>query len=67
MKPSTLFRGIAALVYHVFIKIVGVFLSVVEIGWFVVKPIAAEMAEWAKRWDGIKVGPGRTSPSRASG
>ena len=51
----TLFLGIAALVYHFFIKIVGVFLFVVEIGWFVVKPIAAEMAEWAKRWDGIKI------------
>ena len=51
----TLFLGIAALVYHFFIKIVGVFLFIVEIGWFVFKPIAAEMTEWAKRFEGIKV------------
>ncbi len=51
----TLFLGIAALVYHFFIKIVGVFLFAVEIGWFVFKPIAAEMAEWTKRWEAVKL------------
>lgn len=49
-----LFLGIAVLVYHFFIKVVGVFLFVVEIGWFVIKPIAMEMAEWKKRASRIK-------------
>jgi len=44
-----LFLGIAALVYSFFIKVVGVLLFLVEIGWFVLKPIAAEIREWHKR------------------
>ncbi|MBI5165434.1 MAG: HlyD family efflux transporter periplasmic adaptor subunit [Magnetospirillum sp.] len=50
----TLFLGIALLVYHFFIKVVGVILFAVEIGWFVVKPIAAEMEEWASRLGTIR-------------
>lgn len=45
----TLFLGIAVLVYHFFIKAVGIVLFAVEIGWFVIKPIAAELMEWRKR------------------
>ncbi|WP_085371774.1 site-2 protease family protein [Magnetospirillum sp. ME-1] len=48
-----LFLGIAALVYHFFIKAVGVLLFAVEIGWFVFLPIWNEVKEWAKRRDGI--------------
>lgn len=49
-----LFLGIAVLVYHFFIKVVGILLFVVEIGWFVVKPIASELAEWRKRLPAIR-------------
>ena len=48
-----LFLGIAALVYHFFIKAVGVLLFCVEMGWFITLPIAREVMEWAKRRDGI--------------
>lgn len=44
-----LFLGIAVLVYHFFIKVVGIFLFAVEVGWFVVRPIAVEIWEWRKR------------------
>jgi putative peptide zinc metalloprotease protein len=44
-----LFLGIAVLVYHFFIKAVGVLLFAVEIGWFVFLPIWNEVKEWAKR------------------
>jgi putative peptide zinc metalloprotease protein len=44
-----LFLGIAALVYHFFIKAVGVLLFAVEIGWFVFLPIWNEVKQWAKR------------------
>lgn len=43
-----LFIGIALLVYHFFIKVVGILLFAVEIGWFVLRPLANEMREW---WD----------------
>ncbi|MGE5475265.1 MAG: HlyD family efflux transporter periplasmic adaptor subunit [Bacteroidales bacterium] len=52
----TLFLGIAVLVYHFFIKVVGVVLFAVEIGWFVVKPIASELAEWKKSAGAIRKG-----------
>ncbi len=48
-----LFLGIAILVYHFFIKAVGVLLFAVEIGWFVALPIWNETKEWAKRRVGI--------------
>lgn len=41
-----LFLGIAVLVYHVFIKAVGVVLFAVEIGWFVILPVWRELREW---------------------
>ena len=44
-----LFLGIAVLVYHFFIKAVGVLLFAVEIGWFVFLPIWNEVKQWAKR------------------
>jgi putative peptide zinc metalloprotease protein len=48
-----LFLGIAALVYHFFIKIVGIGLFCVEIGWFIVLPIAQEFRQWTHRRDRI--------------
>ena len=44
----TLFLGIAALVYHFFIKIVGIGLFLVEIGWFVILPVFQEVKEWRR-------------------
>lgn len=41
-----LFLGIAALVYHFFIKAVGILLFVVEIGWFILMPFYKEIKEW---------------------
>jgi putative peptide zinc metalloprotease protein len=41
-----LFLGIAALVYHFFIKAVGILLFVVEMGWFVLMPFYKEIKEW---------------------
>lgn len=41
-----LFLGIAVLVYHFFIKTVGIVLFVVEIAWFIARPVWAEMKVW---------------------
>jgi putative peptide zinc metalloprotease protein len=50
----TLFLGIAVLVYHFFIKLVGVFLFAVEITWFVARPLASELAVWRRLWPHLK-------------
>ncbi len=44
-----LFLGIALLVYHFFFKVLGIFLFVVEIGYFIVRPIWNEIREWHDR------------------
>jgi putative peptide zinc metalloprotease protein len=41
-----LFMGIALLVYHISFKLLGIFLAAVEVAFFIVKPIAAEVKEW---------------------
>ena len=41
-----LFLAIALLVYHFFFKLLGLFLYLVEIIWFVVKPVGNEMVAW---------------------
>jgi putative peptide zinc metalloprotease protein len=45
-----LFIGVAVLVYHFFIKLVGILLFVVEIAWFIARPIASELKVWKKLW-----------------
>ena len=45
-----LFLGIAVLVYHFFVKAIGIMLFVVEIGWFVIKPLKQEIMAWKPRW-----------------
>ncbi|TFW10315.1 HlyD family efflux transporter periplasmic adaptor subunit [Oxalobacteraceae bacterium OM1] len=50
----TLFLGIALLVYHFFIKAVGIFLFGVEIVWFVLRPIVNEMRTWRTLWPQLK-------------
>ncbi|MBW7900126.1 MAG: HlyD family efflux transporter periplasmic adaptor subunit [Rhodocyclaceae bacterium] len=49
-----LFLGIAVLVYHFFIKAVGVFLFLVEIAWFILMPLAGELRAWRERWPSIR-------------
>lgn len=49
-----LFIGIAVLVYHFFIKLVGILLFAVEMSWFVLRPIAAEMRVWRDNWARIR-------------
>ena len=41
-----LFLGIAILVYAFFIKIVGILLFIVEIIWFIARPVMKEIAHW---------------------
>ncbi|WP_168220498.1 hypothetical protein [Azospirillum thermophilum] len=44
-----LFLGIALLVYAMFFKLLGLFLMMVEIGWFIARPILQELRVWAQR------------------
>jgi putative peptide zinc metalloprotease protein len=48
-----LFIGIALLVYHLFFKLLGVILFVVEMVVFVARPIVAELREWHARRERI--------------
>ena len=48
-----LFLGIAALVYHFFIKALGILLFLVEIVWFIAKPLWSEISAWYSRWPQI--------------
>jgi putative peptide zinc metalloprotease protein len=71
-----LFLGIAALVYHFFIKAVGIFLFMVEIGWFVLLPLRHEIRLWpalllgearsASRWRNARAMLGRNARTRRS-
>lgn len=49
-----LFIGIAVLVYHFFIKLVGIVLFIVEMVWFVFGPIQREIKAWKERWPVIR-------------
>lgn len=49
-----LFLGIAVLVYHFFIKLVGIALFAMEMIWFVFGPIQREVKEWLRRWPAIR-------------
>ncbi|TAN47139.1 MAG: HlyD family efflux transporter periplasmic adaptor subunit [Methylococcaceae bacterium] len=44
----TLFMGIALLVYHFAFKVLGLVLMAVEVGWFIVRPTAAEVYAWTQ-------------------
>lgn len=54
-----LFLGIALLVYHMFFKALGIVLFVVEIWWFLLRPVVREVGEWVSRGRGRKLN-GRT-------
>lgn len=47
------FLAIAVAVYHLFFKLLGIFLFAVEIGWFVARPLIAEFSVWRARRDEI--------------
>ena len=49
-----LFLGIAVLVYHFFVKALGILLFAVEIGWFVMLPLWSEIKAWRLRWPHIR-------------
>ncbi len=44
-----LFFSIALLVFHFFFRALGLFLMLVEIGWFIVLPVVRELLAWFKR------------------
>lgn len=48
------FLGIAVLVYHFFIKAIGILLFIVEIVWFVALPIWNEIKAWRERAEAIR-------------
>lgn len=48
-----LFVGIALLVYHMFFKLLGIILFVVEMTVFVARPVWSELGEWRARRDRI--------------
>ena len=55
----TVFLSIAFLVYHFFIKAVGIVLFLIEIIWFIALPIYTELLVWLKRKDEIVSHPKR--------
>jgi len=55
---AALFIGIALAVYHLFFKLLGIFLMLVELAWFIGLPIWREMQEWWQRR-------GQAQPARA--
>ncbi len=44
-----LFLGIALIVYHFFFKALGIILMIVELAWFIGRPIVLELREWYAR------------------
>lgn len=46
---AALFFGIALAVYHLFFKVLGIFLMLVELVWFIGLPIWRELGEWWQR------------------
>ncbi len=50
-----LFVGIAFAVYHYFFKLLGLFLLVVELWWFILRPIGQEVRVWLKQRSGMNL------------
>ncbi|WP_374523482.1 HlyD family efflux transporter periplasmic adaptor subunit [Hydrogenophaga sp.] len=49
-----LFIGIALMVYHLFFKLLGIVLFVIEIVWFILKPVQSEWRAWRERAGAIR-------------
>ncbi len=48
-----IFIGIAWAVYTFFFKALGIFLMMVEVVWFIVRPAWSELSLWKKRWPSV--------------
>jgi len=48
------FLGLAVLVYYFFFKVLGIILMVVELVWFIWRPIRSELSMWRERKSEIK-------------
>ncbi|WP_170030310.1 biotin/lipoyl-binding protein [Pseudomonas sp. SK] len=46
---AVLFFGIALAVYHLFFKLLGIFLMLVELAWFIGLPVCKELQQWWQR------------------
>ncbi|MCS3841129.1 putative peptide zinc metalloprotease protein [Pseudomonas sp. JAI111] len=46
---AALFFGIALAVYHLFFKVLGIFLMLVELVWFIFLPVLSEWRQWWSR------------------
>lgn len=57
MYRISVFVGIAAVVYHFAIKLVGIILFFVEIIWFIVVPVYQELRAWSERADTVRRSP----------
>ena len=53
----TVFLGIAVLVYHFAVKLVGIILFLVEIVWFILLPVYLELKAWSERADTVRRSP----------
>jgi putative peptide zinc metalloprotease protein len=51
----SLFLGIAAIIFHFAVKVVGVVMMAVEIGYFLVRPVVAEFLVWRRRRSDIHI------------
>jgi putative peptide zinc metalloprotease protein len=51
----SLFLGIAAVIYHFAVKVVGVAMMAVEIGYFLVRPVVSEFVVWWRRRSEIHI------------
>ena len=54
-----LFLGIALVVYHLFFKLLGILLFIVEILWFILFPMLRELKVWFQRRQDVRVNPAR--------
>lgn len=61
------FFSIAFLVYHFFIKALGIVLFLIEIIWFIARPIYSEVIYWLKRKDDILNNPKKNRAIYISG
>lgn len=61
-----LFLGIALLVYHIFFKLLGLFLFAIEIWWFILRPVVTELKSWAGRRGDLRLNR-RTAVTFAAG
>jgi putative peptide zinc metalloprotease protein len=51
----SLFLGIAAIIFHFAVKVIGVVMMAVEIGYFLVRPVVSEVLIWWRRRSEIRL------------